>query len=90
MNVEYDLVRLYFEENGFWVRQGVTYSETIKKAPFSHFSKSQGIQILWIVLMEAFVCLQAISQDLTLQLSLCLVGRILVFQQTCFPVMPDS
>ena len=31
VNVEYDLLRVYFEENGFWVRQDQTYSETGKK-----------------------------------------------------------
>ena len=43
MNVEYDLVRLYFEENGFWVRQDVTYSETGKKGsifPFFEISRN--------------------------------------------------
>ena len=43
VNVEYDLVRLYFEENGFWVRQDVTYSETGKKGsifPFFEISRN--------------------------------------------------
>ena len=87
MNVEFDLVRAYFEQNGFWVRLHEFSFELGKKiTPFPYFeifnpTNSPENQI------ESFRIFTGDLRSFLQQSFLLLVGIIPGFPPTCLQVM---
>ena len=70
MNVEFDLVRAYFEENGFWVRVHEISSESGKKEiNFSIFLKFLIQRLRQIPKMKVFAYLRVTFRNFPRQLS---------------------